>query len=376
VDEVPHDYESRRARIRSGLAPLSANSNRDRPVAGLLVSGRENVRYLSGFAGSFGMLLLGADEADDVLFTDGRYDVRAAREAPGLQRHIGGKLASQVAARVGTAFSGKALAVETHVLTVDEYGLFTAALRGVELVPAGRMVEKSRVVKDEAELASLRQACALSTTALSAMLSSGRQVGRTERQIARDLENRMLDLGAEDIAFPTIVAAGPNAAIPHHQPTERALSVGDLLKIDFGATVDGYHADCTRTFVAGTAASWQVEIHSAVQRAQAAGVATCRDGAVIADVDSAARSVIADAGYAEAFTHGLGHGVGLEIHEDPFLSAISADRLTRRTPVTVEPGIYLRDRGGVRIEDTVVVSGPGSPENLTAGLTTDLVSLD
>ena len=335
-----------------------------------------NVRYLSGFSGSFGMLLLGADEADDVLFTDGRYDVRAAQEAPGLPRHIGGKLAGQVAARVGTAFSGRALAVETHVLTVDEFGLFTSALRGVELVPAGRTLEKSRVVKDDAELASLRRACSLSTAALQALLSSGRQVGRTEREIARDLENRMLDLGAEDIAFPTIVAAGPNAAIPHHQPTDRAVSAGDLLKIDFGATVDGYHADCTRTFVAGQPASWQVEIHSAVQRAQAAGVAACSDGVAIADVDSAARSVIADAGYAEAFTHGLGHGVGLEIHEDPFLSAISADRLTLRTPVTVEPGIYLRDRGGVRIEDTVVVSGPGSPENLTAGLSTDLVSID
>jgi Xaa-Pro aminopeptidase len=376
VDGESHDHESRRERIRSGLPKLTANSRHERIVAGLLVSGRNNVRYLSGFSGSFGMLLLGADAADDVLFTDGRYDVRAATEAPGLPRHIGGRLPAQVAARVAAAFRGRALAVETHVLTVDDYELFADALDGVELVPAGRLIEKSRVVKDEAELASLRRACALSTAALAAMLSSGPLVGRTERQISRELENRMLELGAEGIAFPTIVATGPNAAVPHHQPTERTFSRGDLLKIDFGATVDGYHADCTRTFVAGEPAGWQVEIHAAVQQAQAAGVAACTDGTGISDVDRAAREVIAHAGYAEAFTHGLGHGVGLEIHEDPFLSAVSADRLTRRTPVTIEPGIYLRGRGGVRIEDTVVVSAAGAPENITAELSTDLVRID
>jgi Xaa-Pro aminopeptidase len=376
VGQVQHDYASRRDRIRSSLSGLSANSQRGRAVAGLLVSGRENVRYLSGFSGSFGMLLLGADQDDDVLFTDGRYDLRAAREAPGLRRHIGGKLPAQVAARIGTVFTGRALAVETHVLTVDEYGLFADALSGVELLPAGRPIENSRVVKDETELDSLRRACALSTTALSAMISSGGLVGQTEGQIARDLERRMLELGAEDIAFPTIVAAGPNAATPHHQPTDRLLDAGDLLKIDFGATVDGYHADCTRTFVAGRPADWQLEIHSAVQDAQAAGVAASSEGSAIADIDRAARSVIAEAGYAEFFTHGLGHGVGLEIHEDPFLSSQSVDRLTRRTALTIEPGIYLRGRGGVRIEDTVVVSGSGAPENLTAALPTDLVTVE
>jgi Xaa-Pro aminopeptidase len=376
VFEAPHDHEARRSRIRAQLAALSANSTDGNQIAGLLVSARTNVRYLSGFAGTFGSLLLGVDENDDALFTDGRYDARAASEAPGLPRLIGGKQPSLLAAAVGSRFAGRALAVETHVLTVDEYATLCAALGKVELVPAGRLVEKSRVVKDESELVRLRRASEVSVTALEDMLLAGALVGRTERQIARDLEQRMLDLGADGIAFATIVAVGPNSAIPHHQPTERPLRVGDLLKIDFGANVGGYHADCTRTFVAGRPAGWQAEIHAAVQAAQAAGVLACSEDAAIAEVDRVARSVIADAGYAEAFTHGLGHGVGLEIHEDPFLSAVSVDRLARRTPVTVEPGIYLRDRGGVRIEDTVVVSGPGSPENLSARLPTDLVRID
>jgi Xaa-Pro aminopeptidase len=375
VIAVPHDHEARRARIRAELGSLSANSNDAREIAGLLVSSRQNVQYLSGFAGSFGMLLLGTDEADDVLFTDGRYDARAATEAPGLSRHIGGGLPQQLTARVGDRFDGRALAVETHVLTVDEYGAFAAGLTHVELLPAGRLVERARLVKDESELAALRIACSISTTALVALLAAGGLVGRSELQIARDLENRMFGLGADQLAFPTIVAAGPNAAIPHHQPTDRPLAVGDLLKIDFGAAVGGYHADCTRSFIAGTPADWQREIHAAVQQAQIAGVAACTDGTAIADVDTAARKVIADLGYADAFTHGLGHGVGLQIHEDPFLSARSPDRLTRRTPVTVEPGVYLRDRGGVRIEDTVVVREAGAPENLTAELTTDLVAI-
>jgi Xaa-Pro aminopeptidase len=189
-------------------------------------------------------------------------------------------------------------------------------------------------------------------------------VGRTEQQIARDLEWRMFALGAEALAFETIVAAGPNSAIPHHEPTSREVGAGDLLKIDFGARYAGYHADCTRTMmIHDQPADWQREIYDLVASSQEAGRHALAPGVARVDVDDAARSVISAAGYGDHFVHGLGHGVGLEIHEEPYFSPRSTGKLLSRTPVTVEPGVYLPDRGGVRIEDTLVVAD--TPELLT-----------
>jgi Xaa-Pro aminopeptidase len=167
------------------------------------------------------------------------------------------------------------------------------------------------------------------------------------------------------VAFDTIVATGPNSAIPHHRPTEREIARGDLLKIDFGALYSGYHADCTRTVVVGREPEdWQREIYDVVRAAQRAGRHALHVGADVREVDAAARKVVADAGYADQFPHGLGHGVGLEIHEAPMLGTASTGRLADRTPVTVEPGVYLPGRGGVRIEDTLVVRD-GEPDLLT-----------
>ncbi|HJR90178.1 MAG TPA: M24 family metallopeptidase, partial [Aeromicrobium sp.] len=174
------------------------------------------------------------------------------------------------------------------------------------------------------------------------------------------------------LAFETIMASGPNAAIPHHRPTDRVVETGDLVKIDFGARVDGYHADCTRTFVVGPAADWQREIHAAVQASQAAGVAALRAGVPVADVDRAARTVLDEAGWLTYFTTGLGHGVGLEIHEDPYVGVRNAGKLAAGTTLTMEPGIYLPGRGGVRIEDTVLVGK--TPQVLTP-MTTDLLEI-
>ncbi len=183
----------------------------------------------------------------------------------------------------------------------------------------------------------------------------------------------MLDLGAEAIAFETILAAGENSAIPHHSPTDRVLADGDLVKIDFGARVDGYHADCTRTFVLGTADDWQREIHAAVKESQAAGLEALREGVAVADSYAAATSALEASGWLHAFTTGLGHGVGLEIHEDPFIGPSQAGKLASRTVLTMEPGIYVPGRGGVRIEDTVLVT-TGSPEVLTT-MTKDLLEI-
>jgi Xaa-Pro aminopeptidase len=186
--------------------------------------------------------------------------------------------------------------------------------------------------------------------------------------VGRELEALMLDHGADGVSFETIVASGANSAIPHHRPTDAVLATGDFVKIDFGALVGGYHSDMTRTFVLGTAADWQLEIYELVSVAQAAGRAALRAGASLADIDAEARRVIVDAGHGEHFGHGLGHGVGLQIHEAPGINASAAGTLLAGSVVTVEPGVYLPDRGGVRIEDTLVVADASSgktPELLT-----------
>ena len=182
----------------------------------------------------------------------------------------------------------------------------------------------------------------------------------------------MFERGAEALAFETIMASGPNSAIPHHRPTDRIVEPGDLVKIDFGARVDGYHADCTRTFVVGSPADWQQEIHAAVRASQAAGVEALRAGVPVAEVDQAARAVLEEAGWLTYFTTGLGHGVGLEIHEDPYVGARTAGKLAAGTTLTVEPGIYLPGRGGVRIEDTVLV---GETPRVLTTLTTELLEI-
>jgi Xaa-Pro aminopeptidase len=229
-------------------------------------------------------------------------------------------------------------------------------------VRASGTVEALREVKDAGELALLRLACEAADAALSDLLDrGGLRPGRTEREVARELEALMLDHGADAVSFETIVAAGPNSAIPHHRPTDAVLATGDFVKIDFGALVAGYHSDMTRTFVLGKAADWQLEIYQLVADAQRAGREALAPGVGLRDVDAAARQLIADAGYAEQFGHGLGHGVGLEIHEAPGIGATSAGALLAGSVVTVEPGVYLPGRGGVRIEDTLVVPG-GAPE--------------
>lgn len=265
-------------------------------------------------------------------------------------------------AAVAERVTGRSVAVETHTMSVDAHARWRDLHVG-PTEPAGRPVERARETKDDAEIAALRRACAISVEALAGLLD-GPLVGRSEREVARDLENRMLDLGAEAVGFDTICAAGENSAIPHHAPTARRLGTGDLLKIDFGARVDGYHADITRTMVLGPAADWQREVHGAVRQAQALGVAALVEGAEVAAVDAAVRADLASSGQLEHFTTGLGHGVGLQIHEDPFFAATHPGRLTDRTVLTMEPGVYLAGRGGVRIEDTVCVT-PGAPEVLT-----------
>ena len=325
----------------------------------LLVTSLANVRYLTGFTGSNAVLLL--DDGSALLGTDGRYTVQAAEQCPDLPVLLD-RLTVTAVAGAWSAAGGGVLAVESAHLSVSDLRAVEGVIGAAPLETSG-IVEACRMHKDAAEIALVERACSVSDAALQAILPRVR-AGVTEREIARWLEAEMFAQGADELSFETIVAGGPHSAKPHHEPTTRPLAEGDLLLIDFGAAVGGYHADETRTFIVGAAADWQREIHAVVAEAQSAGRDAARAGSALRDVDTAARSVVAAAGYADYFDHGLGHGVGLQIHEAPFFSPRSTGKLPAGSPVTIEPGIYLPGRGGVRIEDTILV-GEGPSRSLT-----------
>lgn len=351
-------HSQRRVRLAAEMASGGLDA--------LVVSDLVNVRYLSGFTGSNAALLVFADDTPAVLATDSRYLTQAARQAPDLEAVIERACAPHLIARAlrdGAARIG----FESHVVTVDGFETLSRRLgdHPAALVPAGGIVEKLREVKDAGEVALIRQACEAADGALTALIAGGGlRPGRTERAVARELESLMLDHGADFRAFETIVATGANSAVPHHRPTGAELCDGDFVKIDFGALVGGYHSDMTRTFVLGSASAWQREIYALVADAQRAGRHALEVGASLREVDGAARAMIAEAGHGEHFGHGLGHGVGLQIHEAPGIGAAATGVLRAGSVVTVEPGVYLPGRGGVRIEDTVLV-GEYGPELLS-----------
>jgi Xaa-Pro aminopeptidase len=341
-------FASRRAALR----PLLASAG----VEALLVTDLTNVRYLTGFTGSNAALLVhGHDDRLSRFCTDGRYREQAAVEVPDLQRIEDRGCALRLAGEAGglgvdrIGFESDSVSVDAHTALVDAAG-------AVPLHRAPGLVQQLRAVKDETEIAALRAACAAADAALAELLAAGGlRPGRTEAEIALDLEYRMRAHGAAGPSFETIVAAGAHSAVPHHRPTAAVLRRGELLKLDFGALVDGYHSDMTRTVVLGPAADWQRELYALVSAAQAAGTAALAPGVEVAAVDEAARSVVRAAGRGAEFLHGLGHGVGLQIHEAPALAATGTGALAAGMAVTVEPGVYLAGRGGVRIEDTLVV---------------------
>src|SRR5450759_1483132 len=353
ADRVPFEHGDRRDRVRAALAGLDADA--------VLVTRLVNVYYLTGFTGSNGALLILAG-GGACLATDGRYRTQSAAQAPDVDRVIDRAVAGALAKRAVLAGVGR-LAFEAHDVTVEQHGLLLAAAEPASLVSLGRVVEELRMVKDDVEVALLRAACAIADRALADVLPHIAP-GRTERAVAAELEARMRVYGGDGAAFETICAAGPNSAVPHHRPTDRVIAAGDFVTLDFGARLAGYHSDMTRTGVVGRAADWQRDIYPLVAAAQVAGRAALAVGADVQAVDAAARDMIVTAGYGEQFPHGLGHGVGLEIHEAPTLGTTATGVLAASVPVTVEPGVYLPGRGGVRIEDTLVVR-PNGPELLT-----------
>ena len=352
---MPEIHAARRRRAQQLIREADADA--------ALITARPNVRYLTGLASSNAALLLPAD-GEAVLATDFRYAGAAQRDAPDLElvveRFTEPGLAVE-ASRRGIA----RLAFEAHEMTVERHAELAAAAEGVTTRPFGRMIEALRMVKDPVELEKLQVACELSDAALAEVLP-GITAGDSERTVALRLDHQMALLGAERPAFDTIVASGPNGAIPHHVPTDRPLARGDLVTMDFGALYDGYHADMTRTVAIGAVADWQREIYDLVALAQQVGIAVLEDGVEAGSVDAAARDVIEAAGHSGHFQHGLGHGVGLEIHEAPMLGYGRTGKLSDRVPVTVEPGVYLPGLGGVRIEDVLVVTAGDRARILTS----------
>jgi Xaa-Pro aminopeptidase len=340
-------HASRRAAVQRQLTEAGAD-------AALITSG-PNVRYLTGLASSNAAVLLPA-EGTAILATDSRYALAAQRDCPDLEliteRFLEPRLAKEMENR-----TLRTVAFEAHEVTVERYAELAAKAQGVSLVPFGRKIEELRTVKDPSELDMLATACRISGQAIADTFARIRP-GVTERQVAAALDRRMVELGAARPAFDTIVASGPNGAIPHHAPTDRPIRRGDLITMDFGALYGGYHADMTRTVALGEPAGWQREIYDLVAAAQQAGIEAALPGADVAGVDAAARDMIRDAGHGDHFQHGLGHGVGLEVHEAPTIGYGRTGKLAERVPITVEPGVYLPGRGGVRIEDVLVV-GPG-----------------
>jgi Xaa-Pro aminopeptidase len=331
---------------------------RELELDALLVTHLPNVRYLTGFSGSSGEVVLGTERA--VLVIDGRYAEQASREAPDVERRtaLDGytepaiEVAAGLGARVGFEREGLSFGACER--------LRSAAGDDIELVPTDGVAEMLREVKDDEERALIAAAQSCADAAFDeVVLGGGLRPGVTERAIALALEVAMRRAGAGGIAFDPIVAFGANAAEPHHRPTDREARAGDLVKLDFGGEVGGYRSDMTRTVALGDPGRRERELYEVVRAAQAAGVDAVGDGVDASAVDGAARRVIEEAGFGDAFSHPVGHGVGLEIHESPILRASCRTRLRAGAVVTVEPGVYLPGVGGVRIEDMVEVTPDG-----------------
>lgn len=326
----------------------------------LLVTNLTNIRYLTGFTGSAGVLLVGPSSL--VFATDGRYKFQSADQFG----HAGvaatfeiGNLAHQRDRVAAAAADFGRVGLEAgHVTWARQRAFASDWFSSAELVPTEGLVEELRRVKDDGELERMAAAARIADDALAAVRPLLAQ-GVTEADFAIALDFEIRRLGATGNSFETIVAAGPNGAKPHARPSDRKIGHSELVVLDFGAIVDGYCSDMTRTVCVGDPSPELARMVEVVAESQAAGVAAVRPGITGAEVDKVCRDVIAEAGWADAFLHSTGHGVGLDIHEAPWVSTVSKDTLLAGHVVTVEPGVYLEGLGGVRIEDTVVVTGDG-----------------
>jgi Xaa-Pro aminopeptidase len=347
------DVSARLGRLRERLADAGCDA--------VLLTNLVNIRYLTGFTGSAGMLVVLPDDA--LLVTDGRYAFQSAEqlEAAGVDAKIEiGTLAGQRDAVTQACKAVGRVGLEaTNVTWARQRSFAGEWLPDAQLVATENLVEELRRVKDAGEIARMAEAARIADDAL-ATVRHRLAEGVTEAEFAIELDFEIRRLGASGNSFESIVAAGPNGAKPHARPSDRRIEPGELIVLDFGAVVDGYCSDMTRTVCVGAPGSETLErMVAVVAESQAAGVAAVRAGVDAADIDRVCRDVIAEAGWVDAFMHSTGHGVGLDIHEAPTVSSTSVDTLVEGQVVTVEPGVYLPEHGGVRIEDTVVVTADG-----------------
>ena len=322
----------------------------------------ESIFYLTGFSGSNAVLVIGQKEDSDFLITDPRYQERVKPLAAELKVVI-----STNFKRVLTEELPANCRVQIDTKRISSFAASELAntLANSELVLNSDILMNLRITKDEHEIANIKKACELTSQALWYLINDLRP-GMTERQIAKKFWQNALDRGADALAFDTIVASGENSASPHHDPTGRVLQKGDLITIDCGLSFNGYQSDMTRTVFIGTTANWQEEIYQVVMQAQAAAIATAKVGTKASQIDACARELITEAGFGEYFVHGTGHGVGIQVHEAPFITKGNDLLLEENFCFTVEPGVYLPGRGGVRIEDTCILTR-GGLEILTKG---------
>jgi len=348
----------RLGRLRARLEEASCDA--------LLVTSLFNIRYLTGFSGSTGMLLVGPGET--LFVSDGRYRDQSAEEfaraGVEVSSQIGRPREQLAAVDHGLKGVGRLGVEAEHISWAAKQRLATTmssiSSGGTKVVPTRGLVEEMRVVKDEGELARIELAAGIADVAL-AQVKEHLTEKVTEQEFALELDFEMRRRGADGVAFETIVASGPNSALPHARPSGRTIPPGDVVVVDFGAEVDGYRSDMTRMLCCGIVASPELQdLLDAVLVAQRAGVRAVKPGARGGDVDAACRESLSTAGYGDAFVHGSGHGVGLEIHEAPAVAAGGSDILEAGAVVTVEPGAYLQGLGGVRIEDTLVVTQTGA----------------
>ena len=295
--------------------------------------------------------------------TDGRYTTQIAEEVPDIDAIIEREAGTAILATVP---EGWRVGFDPTRVTVDELErLDKATPDSVALVPVKGVVEQIRLLKDSFELHRLEDAAKIAVDALAQLIDAGElRAGRTEKEVAADLEHRMRLLGSERVSFDTIVASGPNSALPHYAAGDRELTDGDLVTIDFGAHYVGFNSDMTRTFCIGEPSDFNREIYEIVLQAQKAGVAAATPGRPLVDVDKACRDIITEAGYGDYFVHSTGHGIGLEVHEGPAASTRAQGVLEENMTLTIEPGIYVPGKGGVRIEDTLIITS-GAPKVIT-----------
>lgn len=341
-------FKNRQANLSSVLA--------ERNLDGMYISNLTNVRYISGFTGSAGSCIITPDK--NYFISDGRYLEQSKNEVVGFERFIGDGSHLDIADKNDLFPKGLSFAFESDFVSVSVYSKMTELFPEIQWIGTKMIIEQMAAIKDQSEIDALKTAIVITDKVFAEILELIK-IGVTEKQIALEIAKRYWQYG-EGEAFSTIVASGPNSALPHYSPADRKFQKGDFVVIDTGAKYSGYHADMTRTLVIGEASEKQKEIYNIVQESEQAGVDIAKSGVSCKAVDSATRAVIENAGYGDKYIHSAGHGIGLEIHTYPRFSQLSDDVLRTNNVMTVEPGIYLPGWGGVRIEDDILVKDNGS----------------